>query len=1430
MDGLKLYQEIFGIERLPDTPNASNRSQYYGPIVDRIEDITGLEDLLNEDILNDYIGEDDDQGSVPDLIHTNDISPQPVQHNTVLNQKTSIKKVPDTQSLSSNDSTPMSSPKKTTSNSTLSKPVSSQLIPNKVRHDTLTSSNVNMRPQSPAHVENLYKQVPSIQKKTKSPPPPPSVTTTRSTQSSSGSSGNPANNSNRTPPLSASNKMKNGFIPKRKPSLPQLALAGLKKQTSFSSPSTTPNTASRKSPLQGFGLFGRSHSNDPQAEQSQSHHSHHHHHINNPFSATQSSTSVSNMTPNSSSSNAYQQFTTHNNGSTPTTSTGKSSFYSHLTSAHSSQTLNSFLNNSNSNNNNNNNNSHSSKVIGLGLKTRSSSASLTSKRYTSASGTSLQQFSNSSAISNNKHHHRRRSSFTPVTSSSSMTMSPSLMSKSSNNHHHHRHSHHSGHNSMKKPQVYPAMLSRVATRFKKIMPLGEYKKDGLIYRDAFTGQQAVDILCSIIRSNDRNVALLLGRALDAQKLFHDVVYEHRLRDSPFEVYEFTDNSRFIGSGNTGIVSINAHDPLMLLSQLNTNMNNDFHHQGSHSKVQGSNSRSSLLSQQTNSSSDTNMTNFMNTPATRLSSMTSSSSMNMSLMNQHNSQMMNQSAGKNQNVDPSTLHNVNGVFTLLGDCYSPTCSRDKLCYSISCPRRLEQQRRLNLKPNGGLKRNISVALDEEEEEKPSWTSSVSEEVWKDLPKKEIKRQEAIYEVFITEKNFIKSLEVTRDVFMKTLAETNIIPADIRKNFIKHVFAHINDIYSVNRRFLEALTERQKASPVVKEIGDIFLRFIPFFEPFVSYVASRPYAKYLIETQRSVNPHFARFDDDMMNSSLRHGIDSFLSQGVSRPGRYMLLVREIMKSSDEEKDKKDLESLTRAMEVLRDFMKRIDKASGTAQDRHDVKLLKQKILFKNEYVNMGLNDEKRKIKHEGVLSRKEMTKSDNSTVGDIQFYLLDNMLLFLKAKSVNKWHQHKVFQRPIPLPLLFACPAEDMPSLRRHIGSAPDTAGAVIKPEYNIANPKNAITFLYYGAKQKYQVTLYAAQLAGLQTLLDKIKQEQQRIITDTSVINVTKITDKFFDYANKINSVSTCDGGRKLLIATNLGLYISSIKRQENKETNKAYIIFSSPVQLVQRSNCIQVAVLDEFQCILVLIDKKLYSCPLALLNVDGNATSYFKKHAKELINHVNFFSEGDCNGKRLIVTAHSSSHSIKFFELEPPSFSGSGNPSKKSLKKKVTEVVFDSEPVSISFLKANLCIGCKKGFQIVSISQNAHESLLDPADTSLEFALRDTLKPMAIYRVGNMFLLCYTEFAFFVNNQGWRKKESHIIHWEGEPQKFAIWYPYILAFNTNFIEIRKIETGELVRCILGDKIRLLQTNTQEILYAYEDARGYDTVASLDFWG
>lgn len=220
----------------------------------------------------------------------------------------------------------------------------------------------------------------------------------------------------------------------------------------------------------------------------------------------------------------------------------------------------------------------------------------------------------------------------------------------------HHHSHHN--HSRRAPIVYPALLSRVAEAFHERIVLAERVKDGLSYKDAFDGREAVDKIAYIIKTTDRNLALLLGRALDAQKFFHDVTYDHRLRDSPYELYQFrTDMRTPFVSGDVSTV-----------------------HGDGNGKPRLPPSESPSSTQTSSQGGDgalTDGTSGSQIPPPNESSMT---------------------------IDEVRL--PSGVFTLLTDCYSPTCSRDQLCYSIACPRRLEQQARLNMKPQPGLKRSIS----------------------------------------------------------------------------------------------------------------------------------------------------------------------------------------------------------------------------------------------------------------------------------------------------------------------------------------------------------------------------------------------------------------------------------------------------------------------------------------------------------------------------------------------------------------------------------------------------------------------------------------------------------------------------------------------------------------------------------------------------
>ncbi len=230
------------------------------------------------------------------------------------------------------------------------------------------------------------------------------------------------------------------------------------------------------------------------------------------------------------------------------------------------------------------------------------------------------------------------------------------------------------------PAVYPALLSRVGQALKDSVVLQDLVKDGLTYKDAFTGREAVDKIASIIKTTDRNLALLLGRALDAQKFFHAVTYDHRLRDTLTDLYQFP----------TKLPSPFVSGDLAYLD-----------HDGSSDAI-------------VKALADPLLNGAPDGDATVLVKQSPGGSAESGLENGHrdgspsppDSLRSPETRPRRGSVSSDEVPLPSGVFTLLTDCYSPTCTRDRLCYSIACPRRLEQQARLNMKLQPGLKKQIS----------------------------------------------------------------------------------------------------------------------------------------------------------------------------------------------------------------------------------------------------------------------------------------------------------------------------------------------------------------------------------------------------------------------------------------------------------------------------------------------------------------------------------------------------------------------------------------------------------------------------------------------------------------------------------------------------------------------------------------------------
>ncbi|EPE35045.1 DBL homology (DH-domain) [Glarea lozoyensis ATCC 20868] len=879
----------------------------------------------------------------------------------------------------------------------------------------------------------------------------------------------------------------------------------------------------------------------------------------------------------------------------------------------------------------------------------------------------------------------------------------------------------------KSPLVYPALLSRVAECFRDKVTVGDRTKNGLAYKNAFSGADAVDVISYIIKTTDRNLALLLGRALDAQKFFHDVTYDHRLRDSAVEMYQFRET------------------------------------------------------------------------------------------------MMD---------EPHEVPEVNGVFVLLTECYSPTCTRDQLCYSIACPRRLEQQSRLNLKPQPGLRREKSEAslhdVDEPDEQK-LWINTVSQEIADSIDEREKKRQEVISEIMYTERDFVKDLEYLRDFWILPLRSSNAatpspIPESRKEKTVRTIFSNIIDtpsIHGVSSKFAEALTERQKKHPVVRSVGDIFLEYVPQFEPFIVYGSNQLAGKFEFENERSLNPFFSKFVDETerRKESRKLELNGYLTKPTTRLARYPLLLENVLKYTEAGNPDKD--DIPVAMKMIRDLLTRVNAESGKAENRFNLKRLHEQLRFRpNERVDLKLTDEKRELVFKGTLKKSPTDPSD------IQAYLFDHAMLLVRVKMIGKKEEVKVYRRPIPLELLSI---REMDEVIPKLGVVKRPSSSLIPGSKTGANDGARkegfpITFRHIG-KGGYELTLYANTAGSRNKWMEHIGEQQSILRRRGDFYNRSIMSSGFFSAANRVNCVAPFDGGRKLIYGTDSGIFVSDRRAKDQA---------AKPVRVLDATSVTQIDVLEEYQLLLVLSQKSLLSYPLSALNPNEPALS---KRPKKIQSHCNFFRTGICLGRHLVCCVKSSalSTTIKVFEPNDAMSKGkkqkgfkmfnSGQDELKAFK----EFYIPTESSSIHFLKSKLCVACARGFEVVSLETLETQSLLDQADTSLDFVARkENVRPIHIERLNGEFLLNYSEFSFFVNRNGWRARPDWRIDWEGQPQSFALSYPWILAFEANFIEIRNIDTNA-VHIVPHKNIRMLHTSTREIIYAYEDERGEDVVAAIDFW-
>ena len=139
----------------------------------------------------------------------------------------------------------------------------------------------------------------------------------------------------------------------------------------------------------------------------------------------------------------------------------------------------------------------------------------------------------------------------------------------------------------------------------------------------------------------------------------------------------------------------------------------------------------------------------------------------------------------------------------------------------------------------------------------WYMSVPPEVLLSVTDAERKRQEIIYEVIQTEREFVDDLYLIQTVFIRPLLEGDIIEESRKTSFISSVFLNLGELYSINSKLKRKLIARQRENPVVETVGDIFASIVDEFYPYVEYGAGQIFAKYVLDEEKANNPEFAKF---------------------------------------------------------------------------------------------------------------------------------------------------------------------------------------------------------------------------------------------------------------------------------------------------------------------------------------------------------------------------------------------------------------------------------------------------------------------------------------------------------------------------------------------------------------------------------------------
>ncbi|KAG2192246.1 hypothetical protein INT47_010047 [Mucor saturninus] len=776
-----------------------------------------------------------------------------------------------------------------------------------------------------------------------------------------------------------------------------------------------------------------------------------------------------------------------------------------------------------------------------------------------------------------------------------------------------------------------------------------------------------------------------------------------------------------------------------------------------------------------------------------------------------------------------VEEIQGIYTPLTQCYSISCLPGQPgCYSAYCPNRVYPL-------NGHIikKPAISIVSSTSHDSAMSraWSATVAKDILKSMPSHEISRQEAIHELIYTEDDYVRDLKILDEDFAKELLRSQCIEESRKKEFHDKVVNNYQEILEIHDNLYKELRDHQANCQsssrigLVDKIGDIFLRHIHLFmDAYLKYGPQVVLAEYTAKLETENNMVFKHFikTKEQLAQCRRLPFRHFIILPVTRLQRYSLLLDAVWKKTPEENP--DKAYLAQCIDTIKSIAAKMDEGTLATKNQLRVLEIEARIRYKpDEHHALDLLNPTRKLIFEGPLSRKSHLVVETI---ELHVFLFDHLFLMTKVKkSLTKEGdvEYMISKRPIPMELLHMQEATEGFSIGlRNMSStySGHSSPTTILPSspFGVSYP----ILIQHLGRHGADYLLYAENAASRiqwKEMVVKAKATNEMADIDKRIFEIRSLSDTTFGgTSSNIHNYGkvTCTvpfvgatGIRMIAIGTQQGIWMGI----EGDTNTISLVLGISDVQ--------QIAVLEDEHIFLILADKTLYAYALdALASKDAkDARKSTDRPHQKIAQHISFFHAGVCNKRTIVIAMKKRGVDSHFKVLEPicgdlrnpkssKFFTKSGLFGKiPSWFKSYMEFYIGTESYAMHFLKARVVVVCARGFEIINLDAlNMNRNLPDPTNPDFAFVQQrgDDLRPLGMFRCKEHYLLCYDAFAFMVNVHGNLVRESPLIEWEGVPQSVAFYYPYVVGFDPRFIEVRHVETGELIQVLAGTHMRCLQ--------------------------